>query len=259
MEAVRGLATSLAAKTGVMVATFKRLREGKDVPKVRPDLKEAANLLYMLNGVEASDEAVHALDTALMLHCDHGFNNSTFSARVVASSLTDVYSAVTAAIGALNGPLHGGANAHVLPMLQQIGDPKLAEAWVLDQLSQKRVIMGIGHPVYKTVDPRKVILKETVLKLAGKQQAKLIQIAERVEEVMLREKGLHANVDLYSAPLFHTLGIPPDLFTPIFVISRMTGWLAHIMEQLSDNRIFRPESEYIGPPVGQPFVPLEDS
>jgi citrate synthase len=253
------LAISIAAKTGVIVATFKRLRERKNIPPVRPDLNDAAHLLYMLNGVEASEDAVHALDTALMLHCDHGFNNSTFSARVVASSLTDVYSAITAAIGALNGPLHGGANAHVLPMLEQIGEPELAEAWVLDQLAQKRVIMGIGHPVYKTVDPRKIILKETVMKLAGRHEAKLIQIAERVEQVMLREKGLHANVDLYSAPLFHTLGIPSDLFTPIFVISRMTGWLAHIMEQLSDNRIFRPESEYVGLPVGQRFVPLGDT
>ena len=253
---VRTLASSIAAKTGMIVATFKRLREGKAVPPLRPELTEASHLLYMLTGDEPSETAAQALDTYLTLQCDHGLSNSTFSCRVVGSSLTDVYSAITAAIGALNGPLHGGENAHVLPMLQEIGEPELAEAWVLKRLAHGRTIMGTGHNVYQAVDPRTAILKEAALKID--RETKLVEIAERVEEITLREKGLRANVHLYAAPLFDTLGIPPDLFTPLFVISRTAGWLAHLMEQLSDNKVFRPDCEYLGPPPGRKFIQTAD-
>lgn len=255
---VQKLAVSLTAKIGLIVPAIQRFRTGQELPPVRKDLGEAAHFLYQLNGTEPSQDAADAFDTALVLHCDHGFNNSTFTARVVSSSLTDIYSVLVAAIGALNGPLHGGANVQVLPMLQEIGDPSKAEAWVLEQLKNKRVVMGIGHPVYKVVDPRKDPLKRMALKLTNQTGAKLISIAEQVEAVMAREKRLHANVDLYSAPLFHALGIPSDLFTLIFAASRTTGWLAQVMEQLEDNRIYRPECDYIGPPVGREFKPIDE-
>jgi citrate synthase len=254
---VKRLAVSLTAKMSMIVPAIQRFRTGQSLPPVRKDLGEAAHFLYQLTGQEPSTDAADAFDTALVLHCDHGFNNSTFTARVVSSSLTDIYSVLVAAIGALNGPLHGGANVQVLPMLEESGDPSRAEAWVLDQLKNKRVVMGIGHPVYKVVDPRKDPLKRMATKLTNRSGAKLIQIAEKVEEVMAREKKLHANVDLYSAPLFSALNIPTDLFTPIFAASRTTGWLAQVMEQLEDNRIYRPESEYVGPPVGREFKPID--
>ena len=254
------LRPSIAARMSVIVATYSRLRQGLSVPPVREDLGEAAHFLYMLHGEEPSQDAVDAFETSLVLHCDHGFNNSTFTARVVGSSLTDVYSVIIAAIGSLNGPLHGGANSHVIPMLLDIKEPERTEEWVLHELANKRVIMGIGHPVYKTVDPRKEPLKRMALKLTNSsgEGAKLIEIAERIEAVMNREKGLHANVDLFSAPLFYTMGIPVDLFTNVFAISRTVGWLGQLCEQLSDNRIFRPECDYIGHAVGREYVPIEE-
>jgi len=258
LASVQKLAVSLTAKMGLIVPAIQRFRTGQDLPPARKDLGEAAHFLYLLTGKEPSQDAADAFDTALVLHCDHGFNNSTFTARVVSSSLTDIYSVLVAAIGALNGPLHGGANVQVLPMLEEIGDPSKAEAWVLDQLQHKRVVMGIGHPVYKVVDPRKDPLKRMAMKLTNQSGAKLISIAEKVEEVMAREKKLHANVDLYSAPLLSAIGIPADLFTLIFAASRTTGWLAQVMEQLEDNRIYRPESEYVGPPVGRAFQAIDE-
>jgi citrate synthase len=257
-ESLRSLAPRLAAQIGSLVPIIHRARSKQEIPPMRSDLPTAAHILYLLHGKEASPQAVQALDTALMLHCDHGFNNSTFTARVVASSLTDPYSVIVAAIGSLNGVLHGGANAHVLPMLQEIGSVENVDQWVHAQLEQKRKIMGIGHAVYKTIDPRKEPLKQVALKLMGaSEKAELIRIAERIEKTMEAAKGLHANVDLFSAPTFHTLGVPPDLFTPLFVVSRCVGWIGQVIEQLEDNKIFRPECEYVGPAHGRKFLPVE--
>jgi citrate synthase len=255
---LRTLAPRLAAQISTLVPVIHRTRSQQSIPAIRSDIPTAAHILYLLHGKVPSAEAAHALDTALMLHCDHGFNNSTFTARVVASSLTDPYSAIVAAIGSLNGVLHGGANAHVLPMLQEIGKVENVESWVHGQLDQKRKIMGIGHAVYKTMDPRKEPLKRVALKLMGtSENATLIRIAEQIEKTMYEAKGLPANVDLFSAPTFHTLGFAPDLFTPLFVVSRCVGWIGQIIEQLDDNKIFRPECEYVGPAYGRKFLPID--
>jgi citrate synthase len=259
IDVVRHRALSIAAKTSVMVAYFHRLRSNKPLPPIREDLSEAAHFLYLLTGETPAPEAEQALDMALVLHVDHGFNNSAFTARVVISTLTDIYSAVTAAICSLKGPLHGGANEGVVPMLLEIGSLDNVENWVKAQLAQKKVIMGIGHAVYKTVDPRARHLKEMALKLtAALEEAKWIKMSERIEEVMLKTKELHANVDLYSATVYHSLGIPTDMFTSVFVITRTVGWCAHIIEQLEDNRIFRPDCEYVGPTLGKKVKPIDE-
>jgi citrate synthase len=224
---------------------------------VRKDLGEAAHFLYLLTGMEPGPEAVKTLDLAYVLHADHGMNASTFSARVTISTLTDIYSAVTAAIGTLKGPLHGGANEGVIRMLLEIGDEDKVDAWVAEQLAMKRKIMGIGHRVYKTLDPRAPHLKRMAIELTRELgEPKWIRMSERIAQLMLEQKGLHANVDFYSATVYYSLGIPLDLFTPIFAISRTSGWTAHILEQLSNNRLFRPQSEYVGPAVGKKVVPL---
>ena len=194
---------------------------------------------------------------AYVLHAEHGFNASTFTARVVASTLSDMFSAISGAIGALKGPLHGGANEGVIHMLQEIGSLDKVDGWIEDALAQKKKIMGIGHRVYKVLDPRAPHLKAMAIKLSNQLgDPKWIQMSERIAEIMKKEKGLNANVDFYSATVYYSLGIPTDLFTPIFAISRMSGWTAHVLEQLSDNRLYRPLSEYVGPEVGKKVVPL---
>jgi citrate synthase len=193
-----------------------------------------------------------------VLHAEHGFNASTFTGRVVSTTLSDIYSAVSAAIGSLKGPLHGGANEGVIHMLQEIGEPDKVDAWVADALAQKKKIMGIGHRVYKVLDPRAPHLKDMAIKLSAQLgEPKWIQMSERIAEIMLKEKNLNANVDFYSATVYYSMGIPTDLFTPIFAIARTSGWTAHVLEQLANNRLFRPLSEYTGQPYGRTFVPIE--
>ena len=250
---------SLTAKMGVITGYYHRARQGKDLPPVRTDLGEAAHFLYLLDGKEPTKEAADTLDLAYVLHADHGMNASTFTARVVVATLTDVYSAVTAAIGALKGPLHGGANEGVIVMLKEIGDEDKVDAWVEDQLAQKKKIMGIGHRVYKTLDPRAPHLRNMAVKLTEQLgEPKWVRMSERIATLMKEKKGLNANVDFYSATVYYSLGLPTDLFTPIFAIARTAGWTAHILEQLSDNRLYRPLSEYTGIPVGLKVVPIDE-
>ncbi|HEY1171723.1 MAG TPA: citrate synthase [Verrucomicrobiae bacterium] len=258
MHAQRRKALRLIAQIPVVTAYFHRHRQG--LPLVHPDasLGEAANFLYMMDGVKPSAEKESTMDMCYVLHADHGMNASTFSARVTIATLSDIYSAITTAIGTLKGPLHGGANEGVIKMLQEIGSLAKVDAYVEDCLAQKKKIMGIGHRVYKVLDPRAPHLKRMAQILSSKLgEPKWIQMSERIAELMLQRKDLHANVDFYSATVYYSLDIPTDLFTPIFAIARTSGWTAHILEQLADNRLIRPQSEYIGPAVGLTVVPVE--
>lgn len=258
MDAQRRKALRLVAQIPVITAYFHRARQG--LPLVTPDpaLGEAANFLYMIDGVKPSQEKVNTMDMCYVLHADHGMNASTFSARVTIATLSDVYSAVTTAIGTLKGPLHGGANEGVIKMLQQIGSLEAVDAYVAECLRQKQKIMGIGHRVYKVLDPRAPHLKRMAQLLSAKLgEPKWIQMSERIAALMLQEKNLHANVDFYSATVYYSLGIPTDLFTPIFAIARTSGWTAHVLEQLADNRLIRPQSIYTGT-TGLKVVPLAE-
>jgi citrate synthase len=251
-------ARSITAKIGVIAAYFHRARNGKSLPPVRDDLTEAEHFLYLMCGEPQSKEASDTLDVAFVLHADHGMNASTFSARVTISTLTDFYSAITSAIGTLKGPLHGGANEGVIHMLEEIGDEDKVDGYIEQQLAQKKKIMGIGHRVYKTLDPRAPHLRNMAVKLSEKiGEPKWIRMSERIAHLMKEKKNLNANVDFYSATVYHSLGIPTDLFTPIFAIARCSGWCAHVLEQLEDNRLYRPLSEYVGEPVGNKAVPLD--
>ena len=258
LEATRRRAVGLIAKIGTLIAYFHRARNNLSLPPVRSDLGEAAHFLYLLDGTEPSPHKAAILDLVYVLHAEHGMNASTFSSRVTIATLTDIYSAVTAAIATLKGPLHGGANEGVIHMLQEIGTPDKVDAYIEQALSEKRKIMGIGHRVYKVLDPRAPVLRRMAVQLSNEiGEPKWIAMSERIAELMLEKKGLYANVDFYSATVYYSLGIPTDLFTPIFAISRAAGWTAHILEQLSDNRLYRPLSEYVGDPPGRRFVPIE--
>jgi citrate synthase len=258
-EINRKRATSITAKIGVIAAYFHRARQGKSLPPVRDDLTEAEHFLYLMCGEPQSKEASDTLDVAFILHADHGMNASTFSARVTISTLSDFYSAITAAIGTLKGPLHGGANEGVINMLEEIGSEDKVDAYVEKQLAEKKKIMGIGHRVYKTLDPRAPHLQKMAKKLSEKLgEPKWIRMSERIAQLMKEKKNLNANVDFYSATVYYSLGIPTDLFTPIFAIARCSGWCAQILEQLEDNRLYRPLSEYVGEPVGKKVVPLDE-
>lgn len=258
-EINRRRATSITAKIGVIAAYFHRARNGKSLPPVRDDLTEAEHFLYLMCGEPQSKEASDTLDVAFILHADHGMNASTFSARVTISTLSDFYSAITAAIGTLKGPLHGGANEGVIRMLEEIGSEDKVDAYVEKQLAEKKKIMGIGHRVYKTLDPRAPHLRAMAVKLSEKLgEPKWIRMSERIAHLMKEKKNLNANVDFYSATVYYSLGIPTDLFTPIFAIARCSGWCAQVLEQLEDNRLYRPLSEYVGEPVGKKVVPIDD-
>jgi citrate synthase len=253
----RKRATSITAKIGVIAAYYHRARQGKDLPSVRKDLGEAAHFLYLLNGEVPTEEAAKTLDVGYVLHADHGMNASTFSARVTIATLSDIYSAVTSAIGTLKGPLHGGANEGVIHMLQEIGDESKVDGWIEQALATKKKVMGIGHRVYKTLDPRAPHLRSMAVQLCEQLgEGKWIRMSERIAELMKERKGLNANVDFYSATVYYSLGLPTDMFTPIFAIARTSGWTAHILEQLVDNRLYRPLSEYVGP-TGREVIPLE--
>jgi citrate synthase len=257
-EINRQRARSITAKIGVIAAYFHRARKNQPLPPIREDLGEAAHFLYLMCGEEATKEAADTLDLAFVLHADHGMNASTFSARVTISTLSDIYSAITSAIGTLKGPLHGGANEGVIHMLTKIGSLENVDAFIEEQLAQKKKIMGIGHRVYKTLDPRAPHLRNMAIKLSEKiGEPKWIKMSERIAELMKEKKNLNANVDFYSATVYHSLGIPTDLFTPVFAVARTSGWCAHILEQLEDNRLYRPLSEYVGEPVGKKVIPID--
>jgi citrate synthase len=212
----------------------------------------------MLLGEEPDQESARALDVTLVLYADHTMNASTFTARVIASTLSDMHSAITGAIAALKGPLHGGANEEAFKMLEDIGDVDDAERWIHDALEHKRKIMGFGHRVYKTEDPRATHLRRLSRELGERAgDTRWYEISSIVEKVVMEEKGLYPNVDFYAASVYHSLGIPTDLMTPIFALARMAGWTAHVREQYNDNRLIRPESEYIGP-NDQTYVPIEE-
>ena len=256
MDAQRRKALRLIAQIPVITAYFHRSRQGLPIVPPDPKLGEAANFLWMIDGEKPSVEKESTMDMCYVLHADHGMNASTFSARVTIATLSDMYSAVTTAIGTLKGPLHGGANEGVIKMLKEIGSLDQVDAYVADCLAQKRKIMGIGHRVYKVLDPRAPHLKRMAQILSSKLgEPKWIQMSERIAEIMLTEKNLHANVDFYSATVYYSLGIPTDLFTPIFAIARTSGWTAHVLEQLADNRLIRPQSVYTGP-VGLTVSPI---
>ncbi|MEZ5327575.1 MAG: citrate/2-methylcitrate synthase [Verrucomicrobiales bacterium] len=250
-------ALTICATIPLMVAHFHRARNGQELIEVRDDLSEAAHFLYLVNGVEPTFEAAKTLDVAYILHAEHGMNASTFSARVTIATLSDMYSAITSAIGTLKGPLHGGANEGVIQMLEEIGSEDAVDAYVEGKLERKEKIMGIGHRVYKVLDPRAPHLQHMAVRLTAQLgEPKWIKMSERIAEIMRERKGLNANVDFYSATVYYSLGIPTDLFTPIFAISRAAGWTAQVLEQLEDNRLYRPLTDYTGPAEPQEIVPI---
>jgi citrate synthase len=252
-------AIRLTSQISMLVANYDRIRKGK--PTIEPDrsLSHAANFLLMLNGKEPSETAERALDIALILHADHELNASTFAARVTAATLSDMHSAITSAIGALKGPLHGGANEAVFKLLTDIdkagADPV---EYVKGMLAQKKKVPGFGHRVYHTEDPRATHLRRMSRDLGESSgNPKWYEYSNKIEQFIKNDKKLNANVDFYSASTYHTLGIDVDLFTPIFAVSRVSGWTAHVIEQLDDNRLIRPRADYIGPPYPQKYVEIE--
>ena len=250
-------ATRLIAKMPTMVARYHRRRRGLGPVPSDQRLGHAANFLHMLTGESPKESAAKTFDVALILHADHEMNASTFTARVIASTLSDMHSAITGAIGALKGPLHGGANEQVMKLLLEIGSDQKVEQEIRDRLARKERIMGFGHRVYKTYDPRAVILKRFSKQLADESdEPHWYSMSEHIEKAVIEEKGLYPNVDFYSASTYHYLGIETGLFTPIFAMSRVVGWAAHVIEQHSDNRLIRPSSEYVGPPV-RPYVAID--
>jgi len=251
-------ATKLTAQLPVVVAAFERLRRGEEPFEPREGANIASNFLYMLKGEEPSERDARIFDVCLILHADHELNASTFTSRVIAGTLADMYGAVTGAIAALSGPLHGGANTNVMKMLLEIDSPERAEAWLSEALASKRKIMGFGHRVYKTEDPRSVWLRRFSQELGeARGETRWFQILERLRELMFAEKKLYPNVDFYSGSAYYLMGIPLDLFTPIFAVSRISGWTGHILEQYANNRLIRPRAEYIGR-RDVPYVPLEE-
>lgn len=251
-------AIKLQAKVATIVTAFSRIRKGEEPVAPKKELSYAANFLYMLNGKEPEAIEEEAFNKALVLHADHELNASTFTARVCVATLSDMYSGVTAAIGALKGPLHGGANEQVMKMLTEIGSADKVESYIQEKLDNKEKIMGFGHRVYRKGDPRAKHLREMSEKLTGLTgQEDLYKMSIQIEELVTGQKNLPPNVDFYSASVYHSLGIDHDLFTPIFAVSRMSGWIAHILEQYANNRLIRPRAEYVGPGM-QSYVPVNE-
>jgi citrate synthase len=255
-------AARLTAQQPVLVAAYEAARNGREVPQADPELSLAGNFLFQITGTRPAARAAQILDICLVLHADHTMNASTFAARVCAATLSDMHSAVVAALGTLKGPLHGGANEQVMRLLEEIAknaqaDPVDAAAVeVAARLGRGEKIMGFGHRVYKVEDPRATILRGLAAELAQADgDDTYYQMSRRIEETVLAEKGLYPNVDFFAAAVYHYLGIPTDLFTPVFSVSRMAGWTAHVIEQHADNRLIRPDSEYIGE-AGLTWVPL---
>ena len=260
IDEARTKALNILAHAPTIIAYFDRYRRGLPMVMPRKDLSFAANFLYMLNGEEPTETMVKAFDICMILHADHGLNNSTFTARVIISTLSDMYSALTGAIGSLRGPLHGGANEGVMHMLNEIPDVESVPAYINAKLESKSKIMGFGHRVYKAKDPRATDLQKLAAQLAkdtGNEDlyAKSSAI-EKIMEEKVAAKGIYPNVDFYSATTYHCIGLDLDLFTPMFAMSRIAGWSGHILEQLADNRLFRPGAQYVGP-HDQPYVPID--
>ena len=250
-------AIRLTASMATIVAGYERMRKGLEPVAPDPELNHAANFLYMVKGERPDDLEARAFDMVLVLHADHEFNASTFAARVTAATLSDMYSAITSAIGALKGPLHGGANEQVLRTLKAIGEVDKARQWVIDALGRRERIMGFGHRVYKTMDPRAIHLKKMSQELGQRAgDTKWYEMSEVMEKVVHDEKGLYPNVDFYAASVYHSLGLESDVFTPIFAVSRVAGWTAHVLEQHGDNRLIRPRSNYVGDD-NMPWVPID--
>jgi citrate synthase len=254
-------AVRLTGQIASLVATYGRMQAGGGPIQPDPALGHAANFLYMLTGQRPAALAIRAFDIALVLHADHELNASTFAARVAAATLTDLHSAIVAAIGTLKGPLHGGANADVMRLLIEIGQdasPEKVEETIRTKLARKVKIPGFGHRVYHTEDPRATHLRRMSKEL-GERAGNLrwFEMSQRIEQIVKTEKKLNANVDFYSASTYYTLGIPIDLFTPIFAVSRVSGWTAHCLEQYSNNRLIRPRTDYMGPTYPQTFLPLD--
>jgi citrate synthase len=262
LEASRRKAIRLTAQFATVVAAIDRVRHGREPLEPNPELSHAANFLYLLNGREPLDVEARALDIALILHADHEFNASTFAARVTAGTLADLYASITSAIGALSGPLHGGANEQVMKMLLEIGSVEHADRYVKEKLAAGQKIMGIGHAVYQTEDPRATYLKKMSEAIGRRQgDAKWFDISQRIEQLVVAEmtkkqKPIRANVDFYSASTYYMLGIPVDLYTPIFAVSRISGWTAHVLEQYANNKLIRPRSEYLGE-MGLKYVAID--
>ena len=254
-------AVRLTGQLGSIVATWGRFAAGGGYIEPDPALGHAANFLYMLTGQRPSALAARAFDVSLVLHADHELNASTFAARVAAATLTDIHSTIVGAIGALKGPLHGGANAEVMKMLLDLGQdagPERAEQYVRAKLAKKEKISGFGHRVYRTEDPRATHLRQFSKTLGEKSgQPQWFTMSQRIEQVVQSEKKLYPNVDFYSASMFYSMGIPIDLYTPIFAVSRISGWTAHVLEQYANNRLIRPRTDYIGPKYPQQVLPIE--
>src|SRR5947207_7117081 len=247
-EANRRKALRLTGQMGTLVAAFGRIREGKDPIAPIPKLDHAANFLYMLQGQVPHPDDARWFDVALILHADHSYNASTFCARVTASTLSDMHSSVTSAIGALKGPLHGGANEQVMRMLLEIQTEDKVGDYVHHLLTQKKKVMGFGHRVYHTEDPRATVLRRMSEKLGRRSgQSNWIEISKSIEDLMIREQKINANVDFYSASAYYVLGIPVDLYPLVFAVSRISGWTAHVLEQYANNKLIRPLAEYTGP------------
>jgi citrate synthase len=249
-EANRRKAIRLAAQLPLITTTWHHVRNGTQIPEPKSDKSLAYNFLWMLTGQEPDDYAVETFDAALILHADHELNASTFSARVTAATLSDLHSAVVSAIGTLKGPLHGGANEAVMRMLEEIGDISHVDEYMTQLRANKQKVMGFGHRVYKAKDPRAKILERMSQELGQRAgETKWFEMTRRVEEIFqpqVAEKGIYPNVDFYSASAYQVMGIPRDLFTPIFACSRVVGWTAHLLEQYANNRLFRPSSDYVG-------------
>ncbi len=257
-ESRREIAKDLLASFPTILAHFDRLRNNKDPVRPREDLNHAENFLYMLNAEEPDEMEGRAIDVALVLHADHGFNASTFSARVTGATLADFYAAITSAIGTLSGPLHGGANEQVLNMLREIETPERADSFLDRKFENRERIMGFGHRVYNTYDPRAKVLKEWSKKLNQRNgDMTYFKIQEKIEKRMIEEKGIDPNVDFYSATVYNALGLPSDLFTPIFACARIAGWTANLFEQMADNRLIRPLCNYTGP-ESAPYIPMDE-
>ena len=254
----RRKAVRLTGQIATIVAAHHRIRERKPVVEPDSSLPHAQDFLRMLNGTKPTPEAARAFDMALVLHADHELNASTFAARVTAATLADMHSAITSAVATLKGPLHGGANEAVIKMLIEMGSLERVDDVLHEKLARKEKIMGFGHRVYHTEDPRATHLRAMSKALAESSgDTRWYDMSRRIEKIMNEEKKLNSNVDFYSASVYSMLGIPPDLFTPIFAVSRISGWAAHVLEQYEHNRLIRPRAEYIGPEYPQPYVPVE--
>jgi citrate synthase len=257
-EAQYRKALRLIAKTPTLIAYYHRMRTGQAVIPPNPKFPHTANFLWMLLGEEPSAEDADALDTTFVLYADHTMNASTFAARIIASTLADMFSAITGAVAALKGPLHGGANEEAMKMLEEVGSPDRAEAHVAALLERHEKIMGFGHAVYRVMDPRAVVLKRLAQEVGERSgDLRWFEISRAIEQAVKEQKGLNPNVDFYAASVYHVLGVPTDLMTPIFAAARMAGWTAHVREQYADNKVIRPGSEYVGP-RDRTYAPIEE-